>query len=315
MKGVARQLSRLGHDASFPMPGTDLDAALDGTDIVIVEEGAAPDLVAALGKRRLGGGRFTLLFRDTGHGTPAGCLEAYDGVLAAAESVSDLRFADGWGRQAFTWHEGVDTELFRPVPGQPKIMDLIWIGGRDAVDYADLRKFLLLPIARLGLKAGVHGAPAPVTAGAGLVEAGIRDGGWLPNHLIPVAYAGGLMTVNLPPAPETLPGIPSSRLFEALACGIPLVSGPWHDTDGLFPPGCYLRADNGAEMIASLSLLRHGHDLREELIENGLSAIEAQHSCGQRAEELLWIVERLQGRMQTRAAQRAAAGAHSQGLR
>jgi spore maturation protein CgeB len=315
MRGVARQLIRLGHDACFPAHGTDLDAALNGVDIVIVEEGVAPDLMAALGRRRLAGGRFTLLFRDAGHGTPTGSLEAYDGVLAAAESVSEPRLAEGWGRQVFTWHEGVDIELFRPVPGQPKIMDLIWIGGRDAVDYADLRKFLLLPVARLGLKACVHGAPAPIATGAGLAEAGIRDGGWLPNRLVTVAYAGALMTVNLPPAPETLPGIPSSRLFEALACGIPLVSGPWHDTDGLFPPGCYLKADDGAEMIASLSLLRHGHDLRDELISNGLDAIEAQHSCGHRAEELLWILERLQGRMQIRAAQRAAAGGHSAGLR
>ena len=35
-------------------------------------------------------------------------------------------------------------------------------------------------------------------------------------------------------------------LIEALACGIPLVSAPWEDCEGLFEPGRdYLRAANG----------------------------------------------------------------------
>jgi spore maturation protein CgeB len=34
-----------------------------------------------------------------------------------------------------------------------------------------------------------------------------------------------------------LPGIPTIRVFEALACGIPLVSAPWDDSEHLFRPG------------------------------------------------------------------------------
>ena len=47
------------------------------------------------------------------------------------------------------------------------------------------------------------------------------------------------MTVHVPRRPyvEALPGIPTIRVFEALACGIPLVSAPWADSEGLFPPG------------------------------------------------------------------------------
>jgi spore maturation protein CgeB len=36
---------------------------------------------------------------------------------------------------------------------------------------------------------------------------------------------------------RALPGIPTIRVFEALACGIPLVSAPWDDAEGLFRPG------------------------------------------------------------------------------
>ena len=44
------------------------------------------------------------------------------------------------------------------------------------------------------------------------------------------------MTVHVPRRPyvDALPGIPTIRVFEALACGIPLVSAPWRDEEGLF---------------------------------------------------------------------------------
>ena len=45
------------------------------------------------------------------------------------------------------------------------------------------------------------------------------------------------MHVPRGPYAEALPGIPTIRVFEALACGIPLVSAPWDDCEGLFQPG------------------------------------------------------------------------------
>ncbi len=38
------------------------------------------------------------------------------------------------------------------------------------------------------------------------------------------------------PYVESLPGIPTIRVFEALACGIPLISAPWSDSEALFRP-------------------------------------------------------------------------------
>ena len=46
---------------------------------------------------------------------------------------------------------------------------------------------------------------------------------------------------------KALPGIPTIRVFEALACGIPLVSAPWQDEEGLFRPG-----EEGHDELAAL---------------------------------------------------------------
>jgi spore maturation protein CgeB len=93
----------------------------------------------------------------------------------------------------------------------------------------------------------------------------------------------------------TLPGIPTIRMFEALACGIPLASAPWNDCENLFRPGTdFLVARTGSEMTAHLRALARDSDLRRSLRESGLETIRARHSCAHRADQLLEIVDGLQ---------------------
>ena len=68
----------------------------------------------------------------------------------------------------------------------------------------------------LGLDALVHGVRYPDDALAALAEAGIAYRGWLPNHLVPLAFARARVTVHVPRRPyvEALPGIPTIRVFE-----------------------------------------------------------------------------------------------------
>ncbi len=72
-----------------------------------------------------------------------------------------------------------------------------------------------------------------------LAEAGIEYGGWLPNYRVPEVFARYRVTLHIPRRPyaRALPGIPTIRPFEALACGIPLISAPWQDSEDLFRPG------------------------------------------------------------------------------
>jgi spore maturation protein CgeB len=283
-----------------------LDAALDGADVVVVHEWNPPELVAAIGAKRAAGGRFTLLFHDTHHRAVSAPdeigrfdLDGYDGVLAFGEVLREVYLAKGWGSHVFTWHEAADTALFRPVPGQKQALDLVWIGNwGDDERSTELREFLLEPLSRLGLRARIHGVRYPAEVRAELARRGIDYAGWLPNHLAPSVFASALFTVHVPRRPyvEMLPGIPTIRVFEALACGIPLVSAPWHDAEGLFPEGCYLTARNGDEMTAALAHLRQEPGERETLIRNGLAAIHARHSCAHRVAELLSIVNKLLGR-------------------
>jgi spore maturation protein CgeB len=119
--------------------------------------------------------------------------------------------------------------------GEPREGDLVWIGNwGDDERAAELEEFLVGPVQALGLKATVHGVRYPAHALARLQAAGLRYAGWLPNHEAPRVFAGHRVTVHVPRRPyvEALPGIPTIRVFEALACGIALVSAPWRDAEG-----------------------------------------------------------------------------------
>jgi spore maturation protein CgeB len=169
----------------------------------------------------------------------------------------------------------------------------VWIGNwGDDERTAELKEFLIEPLEALELSARVYGVRYPVEARAMLAAAGIEYRGWLPNYDVPATFAGFRATVHVPRRPyaRALPGVPTIRVFEALACGIPLVSAPWEDAEHLFTPGAdYLVAGNGAAMRKHLADVLHDPALAQSLAGHGLRTIHARHTCAHRVDELLSI--------------------------
>ena len=219
-------------------------------------------------------------------------LEGYDGVLAFGEAVREIYIARGWSRRAWTWHEAADTRLFRPYATDERWGDLVWIGNwGDEERSQELREFLLDPIRALRLRAQVRGVRFPAEGLVALAEAGARFGGWVANAEVPELFARFALTVHVPRRPyrEALAGIPTIRVFEALACGIPLVSAPWEDSERLFRTEDYLVAADGAAMQRMVRDLLCDRHLAGRLAKNGLETIRTRHSCAHRASELLAI--------------------------
>ncbi len=290
----------------------DLDEMLDGADLVIVHEWNTHDLVRRIGEHRRRGD-YILLFHDTHHRSvsephamAAYDLSQYDGVLAFGEVVRERYVTHGWAARAWTWHEAADIRIFKPESDHSQGLtldvsqaDLVWIGNWGAGERtAELGEFLIEPARRLRLKTTVHGVRYPEPALASLKDAGIAYAGWVPNYRVPAVFARHRVTVHVPRRPyvEALRGIPTIRPFEALACGIPLVSAPWNDAEGLFRPGTdYLVARNGVQMERHLRDILHDHALASSLAAHGRETILARHTCAHRVDELVAIVGALQG--------------------
>jgi spore maturation protein CgeB len=283
-----------------------------------------PDLVARIGAHRRQNGRYRLFFHDTHHRSvtapeqmAAYDLDSYDGVLAFGAVIAEEYRRHGWARHAWVWHEAADLSLFRPIAAD-KAGDLVWIGNwGDEERTAELHEFLLRPIRALRLSAHIHGVRYPKQGIAAITAAGADYGGWLPNWRVPEVFARFRATIHVPRRPyaERLPGIPTIRVFEALACGIPLVSAPWDDAEHLFRPGQdFLYAKNGEEMTRRLRDVLHDADLAGALARSGLETIHARHSCAHRVSELIAICAALDGEsMASGAAGREAAGSGAAG--
>jgi spore maturation protein CgeB len=298
------QLESIRYDSA----DLDLEDALGDADLVLVHEWNDHMLVKRIGKHRAAFGNYKLLFHDTHHRSVSDSksmaeydLSHYDGVLAFGDVIKEIYLKKKWAENVWTWHEAADVNLFRSIPNHEKHGDLVWIGNwGDNERTAELEEFLVRPVKELGLKATVYGVRYPLEARQRLADAGIQYGGWLPNYNVPEVFSRYRVTIHVPRRPYTrkLPGIPTIRPFEALACGIPLVSAPWDDSENLFSPGeDYLVANNGQEMVNHLKRVLSDEQFALDLARRGYCTIRAKHTCSHRVDQLLGIYEQLDRRV------------------
>jgi len=279
-----------------------LDEEMRGANIVLVHEWNQPEVVKALldRKHRMG---FRALFHDTHHRAYTSAKEIlqfnlaqFDGVLAFGGAIRKI-YREAFGiKRAWTFHEAADTAHFGCQPAE-KRSDVIWVGNwGDEERTRELEEFLIQPATKLRPKCHVYGVRYPQQARLRLATAGLEYRGYLPNLDAPRAYGESLITLHIPRRfyANGLSGVPTIRVFETLACGIPLVCAPWTDTDGLFTAGeDYVSVFNGRAMEGEMRHLIEDENARKQLATQGRKTIENRHTCRHRARQLLEICEEL----------------------
>ncbi len=279
----------------------DMEECVDGADLVIVHEWNRHELVNRIGRIKAATRSFRLFFHDTHHRslTESASIERfdlsnYDGVLAFGLAIKDIYARHGWTDRVYVWHEAADTNVFRPVKQDNFAGDVVWIGNwGDEERTSEIYDFFVGPVRELKLKSRAYGVRYPASAIMDLKNSGIEYAGWLPNYEVPETFSRFKATVHIPRRPYSkfLPGIPTIRPFEALACGIPLVSAPWEDSENLFTPGeDFLIAHNKKEMKKYLKDVLNDEGLAHALSEHGLKTILSRHTCAHRVEELFHIL-------------------------
>lgn len=304
---------------TYSQENLDMERVAAESDVVVVHEWNEPWLVNGFGELRnrvqTGGNHdldFCLLFHDTHHraiSDPSWLhrfrLDYYDGILAFGEILTDLYRKHGWNQIVWTWHEAADTQVFYPRDPNPDlpIGDVVWVGNwGDDERAAELDEFLFKPVLAQQMLTHVYGVRYPREVLQKLALEGIHYCGWLPNFRVPEIFANHRATIHVPRRyyAASLPGIPTIRPFEAMACGIPLICAPWEDREGLFSPGeDYLIARNGEEMQRHLHTLRNDSDLAQEMAAHALKTIRSRHTCAHRVDQLLDILAQL-NRMRSR---------------
>jgi spore maturation protein CgeB len=282
---------------------TELQEELREADLVVIHEWNEPEVVNAILdlKREL---RFRALFHDTHHRAYTNPreilrfkLHEFDGVLAFGDAIRRI-YVDGLGlSRAWTFHEAADTANFRPMD-LAKENDVVWVGNwGDEERTQELQEFLVEPAGVLrSRRFVVHGVRYPQEGLRRLKDAGIEYRGYLPNLSAPDLYARSKLSLHVPRCQYAngLSGIPTIRVFEVMACGIPLICSPWSDVENLFRLGeDYIVVANREAMTAEIERLLADDKARAQIGANALATVRARHTCDHRAEQLIQICEEL----------------------
>lgn len=214
----------------------------------------------------------------------AGLVPGFDVYLSFSGGPILRRLEDQFGaHRARAFYCSFDPESYYPEP-QPARWDLGYLGTYSLDRQFKLEPLLLAPARETGKRFVVAGPLYP------------QDILWPPNverieHLPPqehrAFYNRQRFTLNITRDDMVRAGhSPSVRLFEAAACGVPIISDWWPGLDTLFTPGKeILIAETTAEVLRYLDEV--GDEERQRI---GLAArrrVMACHTAAHRARELV----------------------------
>lgn len=187
----------------------------------------------------------------------------------------------------------VDAEVYRPLPEVRPRWDLSYLGTYSADRQPTLERLLIEPARRSpGLRFVVAGPQYP------------DDIAWPANveridHVPPAEHSGfyaqSRFTLNVTRQDMIAAGwSPSVRLFEAAACGTPIISDVWEGLDELFRPERDIVLAEGPDAV--LAALCLDEPARAELGRSGRQRVLEGHTAAHRAAELeAYLVSEMAG--------------------
>lgn len=210
-------------------------------------------------------------------------LRDYDLYLSFTGGPTLRRLEAMGSPRAAAFYCSVDSRVHAPVPVEQQ-WQLGYLGTYSADRQPTLAALLLAPAMRLReARFAVAGAQYP---------AGID---WPSNvarveHVAPgdhaAFYCAQAFTLNVTRAEMKAAGhSPSVRLFEAAACGVPIISDAWPGLDTVLRIGTeVLVAESSDDVVAILENV--GPQQRRSIAAAARAAVLARHTCHHRAAEL-----------------------------
>jgi len=213
-------------------------------------------------------------------------LAGFDLVLSYTGGAALAELARRLGaRRVAPLYGSVDPRAHRPAAAKPDYRaDLSYLGTWAADRQEQLDRLFLEPARRLpGKRFLIGGALYPADFPWGENVYFVRH---VPPPEHPAFFCSSALTLNVTRGAMARMGhCPSGRLFEAAACGVPVVTDRWEGLDEFFAPGReILVAGTTEEAVAAISL---GPDELAAIARAARERTLAEHTAERRAEQML----------------------------
>ena len=221
---------------------------------------------------------------------PPGGLAAFDIVLSYTGGGALQSLRDRLGaRRVAPLYGSVDPEVHRPIEaGERFASDLSYLGTYAEDRQSALERLFIEPArSRPDLRFVIGGAQYP------------QQFPWTPNiffvrHLPPSMhpefYCSSGLTLNVTRhAMASMGYCPSGRLFEAAACGVPIISDVWEGLDEFYRPGSEIMLCKTADDV--LNALSAGRDSLRRMAQAARERTMAEHTAGHRAAQMELLLE------------------------
>lgn len=217
-------------------------------------------------------------------------LRDFDLVLSytGGRALEALRTRLG-ARRVAPLYGSVDPDVHRPAAADSRwAADLSWLGTYAEDRQDTLEKLLIEPARRLPQQRFLIGGAKypqqfPWSANIAFVH-------HVEPERHPAFYCSSRLTLNVTRrAMREMGYCPSGRLFEAAACGAPILTDAWEGLDTFFEPGSELLVAHGTDdaiealQLSPPSLSVIAHRARERVLD--------EHTAAHRARELVALLE------------------------
>lgn len=211
-------------------------------------------------------------------------IPRFDVYLSFTAGPALARLSERYGaRRPEAFFCFVDPDAYRPVPGLKRRWELTYLGTYSAGRQPGLDELLVKPaISDPELRAVVAGPMYPPELDWPVNVKRIEH---VPPGEHPGFYGAGAWTLNITrPEMRALGHSPSVRLFEAAACGVPIISDTWPGIEAVLEPGREIvLAERRGDVLAALA--RPDED-RRAIGAAARERVLAEHTAARRVDRL-----------------------------
>jgi hypothetical protein len=207
------------------------------------------------------------------------CDEA-DLVLVASERFAE-RLRDRTATPVEVMLQATDATRFHPIPADPRHAHDIAVVAKSR----DVYRGAVRAAIAAGLKPAIYG-----TGWEQFVDSSLIVSGYVPNDQLPTVYSSIGVLLNDHWDDMRRHGFVSNRLFDALACGTPVVSDEMPEMAALFDDAVVTY--RGSQIRAAVESVLEDRDRAQAKAERGRARVLACHTFDHRARGFVDLLRR-----------------------